>query len=124
MDLVDTDVLIDIQRGHPPAIAWFAGLTERGPTSRIAIPKSEITARNCHRGAAIRKRSKNRIEHFIEARAQVLSEETKHEIAVFLQSRIFTTVSPVCVGVAQVLSAVELDHQAFFFEEKIDFHGA
>jgi predicted nucleic acid-binding protein len=28
MDLVDTDVLIDIQRGHPPAIAWFAGLTE------------------------------------------------------------------------------------------------
>jgi predicted nucleic acid-binding protein len=28
MDLVDTDVLIDIQRGHPPAIAWFSGLAE------------------------------------------------------------------------------------------------
>lgn len=28
MDLVDTDVLIDIQRGHPPAVAWFAALTE------------------------------------------------------------------------------------------------
>lgn len=28
MDLVDTDVLIDIQRGHPPALAWFAGLAE------------------------------------------------------------------------------------------------
>jgi predicted nucleic acid-binding protein len=27
MELVDTDVLIDIQRGHPPALAWFAGLT-------------------------------------------------------------------------------------------------
>jgi predicted nucleic acid-binding protein len=27
MDLVDTDVLIDVQRGHPPALAWFAGLT-------------------------------------------------------------------------------------------------
>ena len=26
MDLVDTDVLIDVQRGHPPALAWFAGL--------------------------------------------------------------------------------------------------
>jgi predicted nucleic acid-binding protein len=26
MDLVDTDVLIDVQRGHPPAVAWFAGL--------------------------------------------------------------------------------------------------
>jgi hypothetical protein len=28
MDLVDTDVLIDVQRGHPPALAWFAGLTD------------------------------------------------------------------------------------------------
>jgi len=28
MNLVDTDVLIDIQRGHPPALAWFAALAE------------------------------------------------------------------------------------------------
>jgi predicted nucleic acid-binding protein len=28
MYLVDTDVLIDIQRGHAPAVAWFAGLAE------------------------------------------------------------------------------------------------
>ena len=27
MDLVDTDVLIDVQRGHPPALVWFASLT-------------------------------------------------------------------------------------------------
>lgn len=27
MDLVDTDILIDVQRGHPPALAWFRGLT-------------------------------------------------------------------------------------------------
>lgn len=27
MYLVDTDVLVDIQRGHTPAIAWFASLT-------------------------------------------------------------------------------------------------
>lgn len=27
MYLLDTDVLIDIQRGHAPALAWFAGLT-------------------------------------------------------------------------------------------------
>jgi predicted nucleic acid-binding protein len=27
MDLVDTDVLIDVQRGHPPALTWFASLT-------------------------------------------------------------------------------------------------
>lgn len=28
MYLLDTDVLIDIQRGHVPAIAWFANLSE------------------------------------------------------------------------------------------------
>ncbi len=28
MDLIDTDVLIDIQRGHAPALTWFAGLAE------------------------------------------------------------------------------------------------
>ncbi|HEX9733648.1 MAG TPA: PIN domain-containing protein [Thermoanaerobaculia bacterium] len=28
MQLLDTDVLIDVLRGHPPAVAWFTGLTE------------------------------------------------------------------------------------------------
>lgn len=28
MRLLNTDVLIDIQRGHPPAVAWFATLAE------------------------------------------------------------------------------------------------
>ena len=28
MQLVDTDVLIDIQRAHAPALAWFAGPAE------------------------------------------------------------------------------------------------
>lgn len=28
VDLLDTDVLIDVQRGHAPALAWFAGLSE------------------------------------------------------------------------------------------------
>ena len=27
MFILDTDVLIDVQRGHPAALAWFAGLT-------------------------------------------------------------------------------------------------
>jgi predicted nucleic acid-binding protein len=26
--LLDTDVLLDVQRGHPAALAWFASLTE------------------------------------------------------------------------------------------------
>lgn len=28
MILLDTDVLIDVQRGHPPALEWFASLPE------------------------------------------------------------------------------------------------
>ena len=28
MTLVDTDVMVDIRRGHPPALAWFDGLEE------------------------------------------------------------------------------------------------
>ncbi|SRR6266436_7126361 len=28
MNLVDTDVMIDIQRGHTPALTWFAGVEE------------------------------------------------------------------------------------------------
>lgn len=28
MYLLDTDILIDIQRAHPPAVAWFSSLTE------------------------------------------------------------------------------------------------
>jgi predicted nucleic acid-binding protein len=26
--LLDTDILIDVQRGHPPAVAWFATVTQ------------------------------------------------------------------------------------------------
>ena len=28
MYLLDTDVLIDVQRGHVPALTWFAALNE------------------------------------------------------------------------------------------------
>jgi hypothetical protein len=28
MDLLDTDILIDVQRGHGPALAWFSQLAE------------------------------------------------------------------------------------------------
>jgi predicted nucleic acid-binding protein len=28
MNLLDTDVLIDVQRGHTPALEWFSGLKE------------------------------------------------------------------------------------------------
>src|SRR5215469_10478543 len=28
MYLLDTDILIDVQRGHPPAVAWFKSLPD------------------------------------------------------------------------------------------------
>lgn len=28
MRLLDTDILIDLQRGYPPALVWFASLTD------------------------------------------------------------------------------------------------
>jgi predicted nucleic acid-binding protein len=37
MRVLDTDVLIDIQRGHPPAVAWFASLTERPAVPLLAV---------------------------------------------------------------------------------------
>jgi predicted nucleic acid-binding protein len=46
MDLVDTDVLIDIQRGHPPALAWFAGLTELPAVPGFVVMELVQDARN------------------------------------------------------------------------------
>ena len=28
MQILDSDVLIDVLRGHPPAVDWFGGLVE------------------------------------------------------------------------------------------------
>ena len=46
MDLVDTDVLIDVQRAHPPALAWFAGLTELPAMPGFAVMELLQDARN------------------------------------------------------------------------------
>src|SRR6266567_829718 len=46
MDLVDTDVLIDVQRGHPPALAWFAGLTDLPAVPGFVVMELVQDARN------------------------------------------------------------------------------
>lgn len=46
MDLVDTDVLIDVQRGHPPALAWFAGLTALPAVTGFVVMELIQDARN------------------------------------------------------------------------------
>src|ERR1700681_2830906 len=46
MDLVDTDVLIDVQRGHPAALAWFAGLTNLPAVPGFVVMELVQDARN------------------------------------------------------------------------------
>lgn len=46
MDLIDTDVLIDVQRGHPPALTWFAGLTTLPSVPGIVAMELIQDARN------------------------------------------------------------------------------
>src|SRR6266581_5452020 len=46
MDLVDTDVLIDGQRGHPPALAWFGGLTDLPAVPGFVVMELIQDARN------------------------------------------------------------------------------
>ncbi|MBI3408906.1 MAG: type II toxin-antitoxin system VapC family toxin [Planctomycetes bacterium] len=46
MDLVDTDVLIDVQRGHPPALAWFAGLSDLPAVPGFVVMELVQDARN------------------------------------------------------------------------------
>jgi predicted nucleic acid-binding protein len=46
MDLVDTDVLIDVQRGHAPALAWFGSLTELPAVPGFVVMELIQDARN------------------------------------------------------------------------------
>jgi len=43
---LDTDVLIDVQRGHPPAVAWFAGLTHLPSVPGLVVMELIQDARN------------------------------------------------------------------------------
>lgn len=46
MHLVDTDILIDVQRGHPPALAWFGGLKELPGVPGFVVMELVQDARN------------------------------------------------------------------------------
>jgi hypothetical protein len=46
MYLLDSDILIDIQRGHPPALAWFASLTEAPSVPGLVVMELIQDAQN------------------------------------------------------------------------------
>jgi predicted nucleic acid-binding protein len=46
MYLLDTDILIDVQRGHPPAVAWFESLAEVPSVPGIVVMEMIQDAQN------------------------------------------------------------------------------
>lgn len=46
MYLLDTDILIDVQRGHPPAVAWFGSLAEVPSVPGIVVMEMIQDAQN------------------------------------------------------------------------------
>jgi predicted nucleic acid-binding protein len=46
MDILDTDVLIDVQRGHPPALAWLASLGDIPAVPGFVVMELVQDARN------------------------------------------------------------------------------
>ncbi|HEU0298749.1 MAG TPA: PIN domain-containing protein [Longimicrobium sp.] len=46
MYLLDTDVLIDVQRGHPPAVAWFSSQTDPLAVPGFVVMELVHAARN------------------------------------------------------------------------------
>ena len=46
MNLVDTDVLIEVQRGRPEALAWFAGLVDPPAVPGFVVMEMVQDARN------------------------------------------------------------------------------
>lgn len=46
MYVLDTDILIDVQRGHPPALAWFATLEEPPSVPGFVVMELVQDARN------------------------------------------------------------------------------
>ncbi len=52
MELLDTDVLIDVQRGHPPALDWFSELSDLPAIPGFVVMELIQDARN---GSEVRK---------------------------------------------------------------------
>ena len=46
MELVDTDVLIDVQHRHPPAVIWFTGLKSLPAVPGFVVMELVQDARN------------------------------------------------------------------------------
>ena len=55
--------------------------------------------------------AENRIQHFIKAFADIVTQESKDKIAVLLQKQILPSITAIGVRVAEMLAAIQLNHQ-------------
>ena len=62
------------------------------------------------------------IQHHVQALAEVFGEKAEDEAAVGLQGGVFATVAPPCLGIGEMLTAINLDDEAAARAEKIDLH--
>ncbi len=46
MEVLDTDILIDVQRGHPPALAWLGSMTKLPAVPGFVVMELIQDARN------------------------------------------------------------------------------
>ncbi len=66
--------------------------------------------------------TKNGIQYSIEVLPDIFGQETQHEAAVFLQESIFPPVTPVSVGVSQMLWTIQFNGQVRFRAIEVNFH--
>src|SRR5205823_12228385 len=59
--------------------------------------------------APMRERPKNRIQNLIKTLANIFAEEPQYMIAVFLEQNVFAPITPVRVGIIEVLTAIQFD---------------
>ena len=51
--LLDADILIDVQRNHPPALIWFHALTERPGVPGLVLMELIQDAKNACQGRIV-----------------------------------------------------------------------
>src|ERR1700731_3261292 len=72
----------------------------------------------------MRQRPNNRIQNLIEALANIFAEEPQDMITVLLEQSVFTPITPVRVGVVEVLTAIQFDGYVRVRTQQVHFHSA
>ena len=72
----------------------------------------------------VSQRALDGVQDIIQVLAEVFGQEAEHEISMFLERGVLAPVATVSLGISQMLSAIQFDHQASSLAEQIHFHSA